>query len=398
MTDAMAATPFTSLLQGNEFLADTPIPGSAVLPNSGNLFPKWAEKLSPTAVETWLFDATAEDGSAAFTVSFFRDGSQAPASFRAAINAAWGDGTVWSQHLVVPVSVVTSDGPDVAHGRVSGVWRTEDSQDDAARTTASFDVAADLSTTTVTFDRPGRITGNLTHRSLGYPTLPKTDREAEVAPGAYWFRPIAMADATVDLTFHIDDPANPGKTTEKRMLIGPEQRAYGGMDRSWLPMVWAKEATDALFVRAKAGPYVMAVMRLVSKPHKYYQTTVNAALYRDGKLVSNALRSLPPDRRDTVATADAVRTEKLYEGEGLVAKYRDKNVGYRLEFRSAGPGREKWSFDLRHHQAWWAKPTSRPGPDGTGNSGFIVNVTGGLVGSDESAHGWGMTGEVELSD
>ncbi|KAK3299489.1 uncharacterized protein B0H64DRAFT_472610 [Chaetomium fimeti] len=394
----MAAAPFTSLLQGDQFLADTPIPGTAVLPDSANLFPKWPEKLSPTAVETWLFDAMAEDGSAAFTVSFFRDGSQAPASFRAAINAAWADGTVWSQHLVVPVSVVTSEGPDVAHGRITGAWRTEESQDDNCRTSATFDVATDLSTTTVTFDAPGRITGNLTQRSLGYATLPKTDREAEVAPGAYWMRPIAMADATVDLTFHIDDPTNPDKKTEKRMLLGPKQRAFGGMDRSWLPMVWGKEATDALFVRAKAGPYVMAMMRLVSKAHKYYQTTVNAALYRDGKLVSYALRSLPPDRRDAVATADAVRTEKLHEGAGLPAKFRDKNVGYRLDFRSAGPERERWWFDLRHHQAWWAKPTSRPGPDGTGNSGFVVEVTGGLVGSNESVHGWGMSGEVELPD
>src|SRR5688572_3813896 len=102
LTDGMATTLFTSLLQGAQFLADSPIPGSDFLPGSGNLFPKWPEKLSPTATESWLFDAMAEDGSAAFTVTFFREGAEAPNSFRAAINAVWADGTVWSRHLVVP--------------------------------------------------------------------------------------------------------------------------------------------------------------------------------------------------------------------------------------------------------------------------------------------------------
>ncbi|KAL2147100.1 hypothetical protein VTI28DRAFT_530 [Corynascus sepedonium] len=395
----MAITKFTSTLKEDQFLADGPIPGSDVIPDSANLFPKWPEKLSPTAVETWLFDAMAEDGSAAFTVSFFRDGSEAPSSFRAAINASWADGTVWSQHLVVPVSVITLEGADVGQGYVAGVWRTEGTQDDSSpHINASFGIAADLSTTTVTFDAPGRITGTLTQQSRGYPTLPKTAREAEVAPGAYWMRPIAMADAALDMTFHIDNPERPGETTAKRMRIGPEHRAFGGMDRSWLPKVWAKEATDALFVRAKAGPYVMAMMRLVATPQKNYETTVTAALYRDGKLLSQALRALPSDRRDTSAVADAVRTEKLYEGDGLRAKYRAKNVGYRLDFRAAGPEKGRWLFDLRHSQAWWSKPTSRPGPDGTGNSGFIVEVTGGQDGSDESVHGWGMAGEVELPD
>lgn len=394
----MATTLFTSLLEGDQFLANSSIPGTDFLPGSANLFPKWPEKLSPTATESWLFDAMAEDGSAAFTVTFFREGAEAPKSFRAAINAVWADGTIWSQHLVVPVSEVTLDGPDIGHGRVTGVWRTDETQVNKSSTVASFDIAGDLSTATVNFDAPGRITGNLTQRSLGYATLPEADREALVAPDAYYMRPIAMADATLDITVHLDNPERPGEKIEKRMCIGQEQRAFGGMDRSWQPIVWIKEATDVVFLRARAGPYVMALVRLVGTPQKNYAITVTAALYRDGKLVSKALRALPPDRRDTSAAADAVRVEKLYDGDGLPAKFRNKNVGYRLDFRSAGPERERWIFDLRHRQAWWTKPTSRPGPDATANSGFIVEVTGGLDGSGESVHGWGMTGEAELPD
>lgn len=393
----MAITTFTSLLKEGQFLANESIPGSDFLPNSGNLFPKWSDTLSPTAVETWLFDAMTEDGSTAFTASFFRDGSEAPGSFRVAINAVWPDGTVWGHHLVVPVSSVTSEGPDVGHGHIIGVWSNGETQDNDTHTGASFDIAADLSAASVTFNVPGKITGTLTHRSLRYPSLPQTDKEAEVAPEAYWMRPIAMADATLDMTFHIDNPEKSG-TAEKRMAIGPEQRSFGGMDRSWLPKVWAKEATDALFVRAKAGPYVMAMMRLVGTPQNNYQATATAVLYRDGELLCRPLRVLPADRRDAAAAADAVRVERIHDGDGLPARFRDKNVGYRLEFRSSGPKREKWSFELRHHKAWWAKPTSRPGPDGTGNSGFIVDVAGGLDGSDESFRGWGMTGEVELQD
>jgi len=405
----MAIT-FTSLFKDGQFLANTSIPGTDFLLNSGNLFPKWPDTLSPTAVETWLFDAMTEDGSTAFTVSFFRDGSEASGSLRVAINAFWSDGTVWGHHIVVPVSSVTSTGSEVGSGHVVGVWRNETStsQDNNTQTPeytgASFDIAADLSAASVTFNVPGKITGTLTHHSReGYPTLPTTSKEAEVAPEAYWFRPIAMADATLDMTFHIDNPDQPGTTVPKRMLIGSggKNRGFGGMDRSWLPKIWAKEATDALFVRAIAGPYVLAMMRLVGTSQGNYQATATAVLYKEGKVVCRPLRVLPADRRDGVGAGggeDAVRVERIHTGEGVAARFRDKNVGYRLEFRSPHDGGKKWGFELRHQNAWWAKPTSRPGPDGTGNSGFIVNVVGGLVGQDEVFTGWGMTGEVELPD
>ncbi|KAL2160989.1 hypothetical protein VTH06DRAFT_8702 [Thermothelomyces fergusii] len=394
----MANTTFTSKLEGDQFVADGVTPEADFIPDSANLFPKWPHKLSPTALETWLFDALSGGGGDAFTVSFFRNGAEAPNSFRAAVNASWADGTVWSQHLVVPVSVVTLEGADISSGRVAGAWRTEEGAD-GPRVAATFDVAADLSTATVTFDAPGRVTGTVTLRSKGYPALPKTAREIETGPGAYWMRVIAFADATADLTFHLEDPARPGETTAKRLVLGAEQRAFGGVDRSWTRTVWTDDTTDTLYVRARAGPYVITLLRMVGTSQRNYEATSTGALYRDGQLLSQALLALPPDRSDNAAVADSVRTEKLYDGDGIPATFRSKNVGYRLDFRRVGAGeRGRWTFDLRHRRAWWKKPTSRPGPDATGNSAFIVEVTGGEEGSAESFTGWGMTAEIELPD
>ncbi|KAK4140590.1 uncharacterized protein C8A04DRAFT_31844, partial [Dichotomopilus funicola] len=356
-------TPTTSHLTPTS-ISPTPLPSTPFTPHDGNLFPKWPTHLSPTAVETWLFDGMASDGSAAFTASFFRDGSQAPNPYRVAINALWADGTAWSQHLVTPESVVeVHEG-----GRVTGVWRT--TGESTPGITASFDVAGDLSTATVTFNAPGRITGTLTQRSRGYTTLPATAREAEVAPGAYWMRPIAVADIDADLTLFINDPAyppppptKPGQppshppvpTIPKQFLLTSssspsttdvttdtdannkeEKGTFGGLDRSWLPLVWTHESTDALFIRARAGPYDIALMRLVAKAHKYYQPTVSAALYRDGRLISRALHALPSDRRDDATTADAVRTERVYEGGGLRGGFRNGNGGVVVDFRGSG--------------------------------------------------------------
>lgn len=142
------ATTFTSVLKVGESITSEPVP------ECGNLYPKLPEKFSKTAVEVWRFDAMAADCNTAFTVSFFRDVLAAPGGFRIQVNATWADGTIWSNPLIFPESVITSEGSDLGRGRVVGVWRT-----DKDNSKAGFEAAADLSTAVVTFDVPGKITG-----------------------------------------------------------------------------------------------------------------------------------------------------------------------------------------------------------------------------------------------
>ncbi|OTA94985.1 hypothetical protein M434DRAFT_394197 [Hypoxylon sp. CO27-5] len=387
----MSAT-FTSTLKVSESIISDPVPELEFIPNSGNLYPKLPEKFNKAAVEVWLFDAMTADGKTAFTVSFVRDVLAAPTGFRIQVNATWPDGTKWSNPLIFPESIITSEGPDPGRGRVVGTWRT-----DKDNSKAGFEIAADLSTSVVTFDVPGKITGTLTHKSLGYHCLPKTAKEAQMAPDAYWMRPIAIADATVDITFYSTSPE--GETTIRKMMIDKEERATGGVDRSWEPMPWSKVMTDSYFLRAKAGPYAIQVMRLIGRPEQNYELYATARLYRDGKLVCAPLKALQASDIDEYKGGeDVLAVEKLYEGEGVPAVFRHKNVGCRIEFRSGGPNGQRWSFDARHHRAWWSKPSSPPGPNATGHAGFVVSVTGSQNSVAESFQGWGIAGQVDMPE
>jgi hypothetical protein len=90
----------------------------------------------------------------------------------------------------------------------------------------------------------------------------------------------------------------------------------------------------------------------------------------------------------------AVVVERLFDGDGLPAAFRHKNVGYRIEFLADA----KWVFELRHMRKWWVMPTSAPGPDATGSSAFVISVKGGLPGSGDMFEGFGMAGQVEMPE
>ncbi|KAE8858943.1 hypothetical protein PTNB73_08423 [Pyrenophora teres f. teres] len=353
----MASTSQTSSLDSRTSFVDPPAPESEFFPDSGNLFPKYADVFPRTAVEVWLFDALSPDGSDSFTVSFLRDAMAAPAGFRVAVNASWADGTNWSHNLVLPLSTVTQE----ASGRTVGIWRTaEDAEKEAS---ATFEISGDLSLSTVTFNAPGFITGTLTHKNKCYPSLPATTADAKVGHDLYWMRPVAMASASLDIDITLMPSAE-----QKHMLIAGEKGGYGGLERSWEGMPWTKAITDSLFVRAQAGPYVLQVMRLVGRAENDYALTASARLYCDGKLVCSPQRALVKADGNTAGDGTyAVIVEKLYDGEGLPAAFRHKNVGYKIEFLADA----KWVFELRHVRKWWVMPSSAPGPDATGSSAFV---------------------------
>lgn len=377
----MSPTTRTSSLLSSSSIVAEPAPETEFFPNSGNMFPKYIDTFPRTAVEVWLFDALTTKGGDAFTVSFLRDSMAAPAGFRVAINASWANGTNWSHNLVLPKSTVTSG----EFGQVVGIWQTEDGTCPSAR----FEVAEDLSTSKVTFNVPGHITGTLTHKSLGYPCLPQTAAEAKVGADLFWMRPVAMAAATLDVEITTD----PSSSIKTPMAIGAEHGGYGGLERSWESMPWTKAITDSLFVRAQAGPYLLQVMRLIGRPENSYAPTASARLYCDGKLVCAPQAVLLPSQPKT-AGDDALIVDKYFDGSGIPATFRHKNVGYKISFLAEA----KWEFDLRHVREWWKMPTSKPGLEGTGSSAFVVEVRGGLVGSGDVFEGFGMAGQVEMPE
>ncbi|OAQ65534.1 hypothetical protein VFPPC_14837 [Pochonia chlamydosporia 170] len=378
-----------------ESISPEPVAEGDFFPDSANLYPKFPEKIGKSAVEVWLFDATAEDGSTSITISFFRDALAAPAGFRIAVNATWADGAIWSSPVIFPNSIITSDGPGLDKGTVVGVWQT-----DSDNSNATFEVSADLSTAQVVFNVPGKIMGSLLLKSLGFASLPKTAAEAEAGPRIYWMRPIAMADAKVDITLTSKTPE--GQTTDRRLVMGAGERAFGGVDRSWEALGWTRGVTDSVFLRAKAGPYTLQMMMLVGKAEKSYPITASARLYWNSELICAPRTVIGVDEFASQAgDGDSLAVTRVFAGEGLPAIFRHRNVGYRLEFNSVGATEaQRWVFNTVHQRAWYCKPTGPPGPDGTGtgSSGFLVSVEGGFLGAKESFHGWGYEGQVVLPE
>ncbi len=384
----MAVT-LTSHLKVGESIIRGPLAITAAIPGSANLFPKMPKCLNKSASEAWIYHGVAGDGSEAITVTFCRDAEGAPAGFRVKLNANWVDGTTWSEYLYFPESLVTSEGPDEARGRVVGVWRSDTGR-------ASFEVTADLRIAVVTFEIPGKVNGTMTlTASPGDNGLPKTVEDAKMAPKGYYLRPIAACGATTNITFH--------KTNKiLRMQLDEKRGAFGGCDRTWQPVVWQELFIESWFLLARVGPYVINLLCLIDTPARGGAQHVTASLYRDGELVCAARagsEETAAKDRDTVVVA------KLYDGEAgegegagdkaqVAGTFRDKNVGRRFEFVSRD-GR-RWSFEALHIRTWWGRPTSKPGPEGTGNNGFVDSVVGGLVGAVESFHGVGIDGQVEL--
>ena len=141
-----------------------------------------------------------------------------------------------------------------------------------------------------------------------------------------------------------------------------EGGATGGMDRVWSPLSWGQVMTESYYLRAHVGTYAMQIMRIFSDMKSGNQPHTVARLYRDGKLIC--------------ATQDVVD-----ETDGEVP--RDSPTG------------QRWTFDVRHERTFWNLPTSAPGPNATGNTGFIESLEGGSQG--ESFNGVGTGGQCQLS-
>lgn len=405
----MAST-FVSYLNITDSLVSGPVPIAPFIPNSANLFPKMTERINETAWELWYFDGVTADASTAITISFFRDARAPEQGFRTQVNAIWPDGTMWGDELYFPESIITAeeesdesqDSEHQSSGRVKGTWRS--SGPDGAQH-ATFEVAPDLSSATLTFDVPSRVCGTMKLTAPSPPpsgssssALPSEEDLALLGPSVYYVRPMPIASVTADLTFSFtpdkkkDQGGGDGGST-RELRITSEDKANGGMDRFWTPLAWPQLMTESYYLRATVGEYKINVMRIISSAATGKKPYVSARLYRNDKVVCAAEVIGESDQEDHMTL------EKRYGDEkSVTGAFRDKNTGYALDFFSVRPNdhvKKHWRFDVGHSRSWWNTPTSAPGVNGTGNSGFVEKVVGGED-ERERFEGSGGGGQAEL--
>jgi hypothetical protein len=355
-----------------------PVPVAPFHPGSGNVFPKFVDRLSDTAWELWYFDGGSDDGKTAFTVSFFRDArGLKEGGWRAQVFALWPDGTTWNNELHFAESIVTADGG--FDGRIHGVWRARDDDDSAV----SFTIEPDCSAATLRFKVPQRVEGTVVLRALdgNRQGLPSSESAALLCPDMYYLRPISLAEVVADLVFHSAGMSETAKTT----TTSESAREFkfvscrGGMDRCWTPLSWPQLLSESYFLRAQVGPYDMQLMRILSPGANGRKPYATACLWKDQKLVCAAQQVILPADLERPSSEgkrpaeDAIAIEKVYEDDGgrlgVTGAFRDKNVGYIIQFIGRGKGmdepgssRSRWRFEVRHVQPWWNMQPALLGP------------------------------------
>ncbi|RDL30415.1 uncharacterized protein BP5553_10293 [Venustampulla echinocandica] len=384
----MTTTNLVSEVTITSSIAANPIPPTPFIPDSGNLFPKWPSQLDVDSWDEWQFQALSADGSIALVVVFFRHTINAPAGFRVGINASWAgsnnngeekEEAVWCGPVMLPCSTITSD---TAH--TTGVWRTENGSE-----SISFEISTDLSGALVTLNVPGKVTGTLTLTSHNFHSLPQTEAEAKGSV-FWWLRPIAMAGVDADLTFFsqqkgtIEKGMGGYERDGRELKLRAEEGAFGTFERAWAVSPPHKTISHNWILWGKAGGYLIQVIWMMGRPAEEGVLSGSGRLYHDGELVCQTERAVAAAEGE----GEAFTLEYIH-GDGITGAFRPKNVGHRIVFEA---GEKRWEFEFCHERLWYEMPLGPPRPDVTGLSGFVVSVSGGLVGSAEKVQGPGMVG------
>lgn len=358
-------------------------PATTFHPGLGNIWPKFPTSISKSSWELWYFDGFSEEDRSAIVVGVNRSAEgRKHGGFKVQIFAIWPDKTTWHRDLYFPESLILTER---GSGDVLGLWQ------DASKTSSiSFRVPEDQSRAELIFSVPNVVQG-----SMCLTTLPGDTglySRADMGPVACHMRPIARVSVTADITIHVEGSAPP-----RQLTLGPSGCvARGGVDRSWTALSWPQFMTESYFLHAVAGPYSMQIMYIVSDVAGGTIPYTTSRLYHEGNLVCVA-QTVVDIASDNVLQ-DSLVLSKRYGEPGtswLTGAFRDQNIGYDVEFVQGGENAQRWKFRVRHDRALWNKRTSAPGPNSTGNSGFVEAVVGGMV--DREYHGVGTGGQCELS-
>jgi hypothetical protein len=333
--------------------------------------------INDTVWEQWEFDGVAASGGANILMGFSRDPSYGffgQGNLRVEFYMTLDDGTR-IQELEYTEQSTIKDCPD----SVSGVWNSSDRF-------YAFWVAKDMQTAKVWWEARGE-KGSLVLESLTPPHLadgqrwsPKMQDEderptgppaVEMAPGLYFNQPIAGGR----LTGHVQV----GKRT---MHI----TGYGGHCRLWAEDSWFKVCRGWHVVRGFLGPYTISYWQPISRVHDWV-SYFSAILFKNGEV-------LVATQIGTVAREiDHVLFRPDYTSGNVSGSMADKSTGRILEFVAKATGKT-WRFRHTHQSKMFEMALG----GGTGLTGFVDDVVGGEVGTDEHFEGKGITEQVLLPD
>lgn len=380
----MAAPTTTSTVTRTSTISQGP---STTTNHAHPIFPKYTD-LSTTTWEAWVFDAVDQNPPAAaggragaIEISFFRDATglfRGREPLRVAFHAQLpgGDGDDAAVHFDEHAAeTVVEDLGD----RIKSVWTSQrGSEEGKGFFSSSFEVRADLSAATLTFDLP-EVRGTVTFKNLaGAAPVPTTTSAGELfAPLTARIghaQPIVSAAVDVALSF-----------TDGREL---QFSGRGGVDRCVMAAPMPALLEENTYVRGHAGPWTFALLRSVDKlaPDARRNEVVRATVTRDGEVVfsgSTTRLSL---------TEDYVCLRAAYGGK-VRGTFADRSSGFVLDFVAPGSGKH-WHFDVQHDAVWWSIPLGPP-PAKFGNNGFTSKVTGGEVGGEEYS-GMAVVGHLQM--
>jgi hypothetical protein len=375
-------------LHGNTIISGS-IPTEPFIPNSSNLPPKFQHQINASAWELWEFEAFSPIDQASIGISFYRDGLSED-GFHAEMNAIWPDGKTLGKKVFFKESIIESTwDDDVGTAGVHGIWRSEDEGK-----SVSFRVAADLSLATLEFSLPGLVTGKMELRGLNSKSsdnLPRQEKDAVLYPSVYYIYPMGPVSTSVDLHFtmgNIGETSGEAEKAERELTV---KSGGGGMVRGWSDRAWPEFMRDAYYVVAYVGPYMLQLVRIISSVAEGHKPYVLARFYKGHGQVE--------------VPQEGVMVQKIFSGDGesgaVTGAFRDQNTGYLPTFsqvdKDKGEKRRVWCFLAKHKKTMWSTPTSAPGIDGTGKTGWIEGVSGGEVEiEEENYEGFGVGGQLQL--
>ncbi|KAF4539200.1 uncharacterized protein LTHEOB_10364 [Lasiodiplodia theobromae] len=373
----MAAPITTSTVTRTSTISQGP---STTTNHAHPIFPKYTD-LSTTTWEAWVFDAVDQNppatggGAGAIEISFFRDATglfrgREPlrVAFHAQLPGGGDDAAVhFDEHAAETVVEDLGD-------RIKSVWTSQRSEGDKGFS-SSFEVCADLSAATLTFDLP-EVRGTVTFKNVagGSAVSAKEELFAPLTAKIGHAQPIVSAAVDVALAF-----------TDGREL---RFAGCGGVDRCVMAAPMPALLEENTYVRGHAGPWTFALLRSVDKlaPDARRNEVIRATVTRDGEVVfsgSTTRLSL---------TEDYVCLRAAYGGK-VRGTFADRSSGFVLDFVAPGTGKH-WHFDVQHDAVWWSIPLGPP-PAKFGNNGFTSKVTGGEVGGEEYS-GMAVVGHLQM--
>ncbi|CAO2648212.1 Nn.00g074790.m01.CDS01 [Neocucurbitaria sp. VM-36] len=386
----------------HDCIVDAPVQPAPFIPGSANLFSKFPTHISKDSWELWEFDSFSADGALALGCSLYRDARGfEKGGFHAEVNALWPDGRHWGKTLFFAESIVNKE----QDGRVRGLWRAKtDVENGEQESKISFSISADCSAATLRFEVPGELQASVEFSSTSttppVSRFPTSETEAQLCPDVFYMFPMGPIVASVDATISV--PSN-GNNEQRKLHILAEEGGRGGMVRGWSGKAWPTFLNDAYYVVAQVGPYNLQMLRILGTVFSQHRPGVVARLYYNNELVGAANDFHDPGSstdlesqavpRDTVQVVKVVPDPDSAETQGLAGKFRDPNSGYTFKLVTAHQ-RKLWKFDIKHKRAVWSEPTSAPGPDGTGKSGWIESFSGGRKG--ERYEGTGFGGQLQI--